>query len=235
MSDVTIVLVHGAFAESASWAGVIPPLVSAGHHVIAAPNELRSLSGDSSSVSSLIRSIEGPVVLAGHAYGGSVITNAARGHGNVRALVYVSGFAPAEGESVADVQGPGSGSTLGETLVAVPLADGSSDLSIRVDRFHEQFAADLTAEEAALLAATQRPVRDVVLTERSGVPAWQSVPSWFLLAGSDRNIPVEVQRFMAERAAPKSVVEIEAASHAVIVSHPTEVAELILTAVAATA
>lgn len=235
MFDLTVVLVHGAFAESASWAAVIPPLRTAGHRVIAVANELRSLSGDAASVSSVIGSLDGPVVLAGHAYGGSVITNAARGHSNVRALVYIAGFAPSEGESVGDVQGPDSGSTLGETLVAVPLGDGTNDLYIDTDQFHEQFAADLPAGQAALLAATQRPVRDVVLGEASGTPSWLSVPSWFLLAGADRNIPVGLQRSMAERAGAKSVVEIEGASHAIPLSHPAAVVEVIQAAIAATA
>lgn len=233
MSDVTVVLVHGAFAESASWSGVIPLLQAAGHRVVAAANGLRSLDGDAAAVSGVVSSIDGPVVLAGHSYGGSVITNAARGHDNVRALVYIAAFAPADGESVGDVQGADSGSTLGETLAPVPLADGTTDLYIRPDRFHEQFAADLSGEQAALMAATQRPARDVVLTDRSGAPAWLTVPSWFLLAGSDRNIPVEVQRFMAERAGAKQIVEVDGASHAIPVAHPDKVAELILAAVAA--
>jgi pimeloyl-ACP methyl ester carboxylesterase len=230
MSDISIVLVHGAFSESAGWAGVIPRLRVAGHRVVAAPNPLRSLSGDAAAVSSLIGSIPGPVVLVGHSYGGSVITNAARGHDNVRALVYVAAFAPVEGESVGDVQGPESGSTLGETLVAVPLGDGTNDLYIRPELFGEQFAADLPLQQADLLAATQRPARDVLLTEGSGTPAWQGLPSWFLLAGKDRNIPVEAQRFMAGRAGAKTVVEIADASHAVALSHPAEVADFILAA-----
>ncbi|WP_436535865.1 alpha/beta fold hydrolase [Actinoplanes sp. HUAS TT8] len=230
MSDSTIVLVHGAFAESTSWAGVIPRLRDAGHRVVAAANPLRGLAGDASSVSSLIGSIDGPVVLVGHSYGGSVITNAARGHDHVRALVYIAGFAPVEGESVGQVQGQDSGSTLGRTLRAVPLADGTNDLYIEPDLFREQFAADLPIAEADLLAATQRPVRDVVLTEGSGTPAWKSVPSWFLLAGADRNIPLGLQRSMAERAGATSIVEVADASHAVLVSHPGEVADLILTA-----
>ncbi|MEV4349327.1 alpha/beta hydrolase [Actinoplanes sp. NPDC049596] len=235
MSDITIILVHGAFSESTNWAGVIPPLRAAGHRVIAAPNHLRSLSGDAASVSSLIGTITGPVVLVGHSYGGSVITNAARGHDNVRALVYIAAFAPVEGESVGDVQGPGSGSTLAETLIAVPLSDGTSDLYIRPELFHQQFAADLPADEADLLAATQRPARDVLLTEGSGTPAWESLPTWFLLAGKDRNIPIAAQRSMAERAGAKKVVEIEHASHAVTLSHPAEITELILDAVDAVA
>jgi pimeloyl-ACP methyl ester carboxylesterase len=233
MSDVTVVLVHGAFAESASWSGVIPLLQAAGHRVVAAPNELRSLAGDAASVSAVVASIDGPVVLAGHSYGGSVITNAARGHDNVRALVYIAAFAPADGESVGDVQGEGSGSTLGETLAPVPLADGTSDLYIRPDRFREQFAADLPEEQAALMAATQRPARDVVLTDKSGTPAWQTRPSWFLLAGADRNIPVKVQRFMAERAGAQQIVEVEGASHAIPVAHPDRVADLIRAAITA--
>ncbi|GAA2908307.1 alpha/beta fold hydrolase [Actinoplanes cyaneus] len=233
MSDTTVVLVHGAFAESASWSGVIALLQAAGHHVIAAPNALRSLSSDSAALSALIASIDGPVVLAGHSYGGSVITNAARGHDHVRALAYIAAFAPVEGESVGDVQGPDSGSTLGSTLTAVRLADGTNDLYIRPELFHEQFAADLPPAQAGLMAATQRPVRDVVLTEASGTPAWQTLPSWFLLAGADHNIPIDVQRFMAARAGARDIVEVGEASHAVLVTHPDQVAALILDAIAA--
>jgi pimeloyl-ACP methyl ester carboxylesterase len=233
LSDVTVVLVHGAFAESASWSGVIALLQAAGHRVIAAPNELRGLSGDAAALADLLASIEGPIVLAGHAYGGSVITNAARDHDNVRALVYIAAFAPVEGESVGDVQGPESGSTLGSTLTAVKRADGTNDLYIRRELFHEQFAADLPQAQAALMAATQRPVRDVVLTEASGAPAWQTVPSWFLLAGADRNIPIDVQRSMAVRAGARGIVEIDGASHAIPIAHPDRVAALIIDAIAA--
>jgi pimeloyl-ACP methyl ester carboxylesterase len=233
MSELTVVFVHGAFAESSSWRGVISEVRRSGHGTVAAANPLRSLSGDAASVSSLLDSIPGPVVLVGHSYGGAVISNAAVGHGNIRALVFVAAFAPLSGESILELSGRLPGSTLGDTLDAVPLGDGSADLYIRQDRFHEQFAADVSAAEAAVLAATQRPLRDVALREGSGPPAWPSLPSWFVFGDGDRNIPVAVHRLMAERAGAKASVELPGASHALTVSRPGEVAQVIISAIAA--
>ncbi len=231
-SRPAVVLVHGAFAESASWDGVIEILQERGYTAIAAPNHLRSLSGDAESVASVLDSIEGPVVLVGHSYGGSVITGAALGRENVRAMVFVAAFAPEEGESIGELSGLYPGSTLGETLKAVPLPDGTTDLYIRQGEYHGQFAADVPAERAALMAATQRPLRDVALNEASGPPAWKDVPSWVVIPGVDKNVPPEVQRFMAERAGAREILEIEGASHAVGVSHPEEVAGVVLAATA---
>lgn len=235
MPDLTVVLVHGAFAESASWSGVISRLQRAGHTVVAAANPLRSLSGDAAFVSSVVGSITGPVVLVGHSYGGAVISNAAAGHGNVRALVFVAAFAPLEGESIFELSGRLPGSTLGDTLAPVPLADGTVDLYIQQDRFHGQFAADVPAADAAVLAAAQRPLRDVALNEGSGIPAWLSLPSWFVFGDADRNIPVEMHRVMAERAGSKGSFELPGASHALTVSRSAEVADVIGAAIAAVA
>src|SRR5689334_22729019 len=141
----TIVLVHGAFAESASWGGVIQRLLDDRYPVIAAPNPLRSLSGDAAVVSSILRTIDGPVVLVGHSYGGAVISNAAVGHDHVKALVFVAGFAPEAGESIGALSGKFPGSTLGETLQEIPLPDGTVDLYIRQEKFRKQFAADVPA------------------------------------------------------------------------------------------
>jgi pimeloyl-ACP methyl ester carboxylesterase len=229
----TIVLVHGAFAESASWGSVIPRLQEQGYTAIAAANPLRSLSGDADTVASLLRSIPGPIVLVGHSYGGAVISGAARNNENVRALVYIAAFAPDEGENAIALSNRFPGGTLGESLRPVPLSDGSTDLYILVDKFHQQFAADVAADKAALMAATQRPVRDVALGEAfAGAPAWKAIPSWFVIAELDRNIPLVVQRFMAERAQAREVIEVQGASHAVGVSRPQEVAESILRAAA---
>jgi pimeloyl-ACP methyl ester carboxylesterase len=227
-SQPTVVLVHGAFAESASWNDVIRRLQDQGYTVIAAANPLRSVAGDAEFVASILESIQGPVVLVGHSYGGCVITNAARD--NVKALVYVAGFAPEEGESAFELSARFPGSTLGETLWTVPLSDGSTDLYIRQEEYHQQFAEDVPAEQTALMAVGQRPVRDVALSEASGPPAWRSIPSWFVFGELDKNIPAAVHRFMAERAQGREVVEIEGASHAVGVSHPQEVADVILRA-----
>ncbi|NJP31935.1 alpha/beta fold hydrolase [Micromonospora thermarum] len=229
----TIVLVHGAFAESASWNGVVERLHRRGYRVVAPANPLRGLHTDAAYVRTVVDSIDGPVVLVGHSYGGAVITNAATGDPDVKALVFVAAFAPEAGESALELSGKFPGSTLGGTLAPVALGDGTSDLYIRQDLFRGQFAADVPAREAALMAATQRPIRDRALTEESGVPAWAGIPSWFLLAGADLNIPVEGQRWMAERADARATVEIRRASHAVGVSQPGPVADLIMRAATA--
>jgi pimeloyl-ACP methyl ester carboxylesterase len=229
-SEPTVVLVHGAFAESASWNDVIRRLHEQGHTTVGAANPLRSVSGDAEFVASILNSIEGPIVLVGHSYGGTVITNAARGNENVKALVFVGAFALEEGESTAELSGHSPGSTLGETLETVPLSDGSTDLYIRQEEYHRQFAADVPHEQAALMAAAQRPIRDVALNEGSGTPAWRSIPSWFVFGELDKNVPVAALRYMAERAGAREVVEIEGASHAVGVSRPEEVADIILRA-----
>ncbi len=143
-SRPAVVLVHGAFAESASWDGVIEILQERDYTAIAAPNHLRSLSGDAESVASVLDSIEGPVVLVGHSYGGSVASNAALGRENVRAMVFVAAFAPEEGESIGGLSGLYPGSTLADTLATVPLPDGTTDLYIRREEYHGQFAADVS-------------------------------------------------------------------------------------------
>jgi pimeloyl-ACP methyl ester carboxylesterase len=222
----TVVLVHGAFAESASWDGVIQRLRDQGYTVIAAANPIRSVSGDAEFVASIFEAVEGPVVAVGHSYGGTVITNALRD--NVKALVYVAGYAPDEGENAGELSARFPGGTLGETLWTVPLSDGSADLYIRQEEYHQQFAEDVPAEQTALMAVSQRPLRDVALNEGSGPPAWKSLPSWFVFGELDKNIPVVLHRFMAERSGAREVVEIEGASHAVGVSHPEEVADVIL-------
>jgi pimeloyl-ACP methyl ester carboxylesterase len=226
----TIVLVHGAFAESSSWNGVIQLLERRGYPVVAAANPLRSLTGDADYLRKVLASIHGPIVLAGHSYGGMVLSNAATGNPNVKALVYVAAFAPEAGESALGLSNKFPGSTLGDTLQSIDLGDGSHDLVIQQDKFRVQFAADVPAPVAALAAATQRPVRDVALSEGAGTPAWHTIPSYFLLTGADKNIPVAAQKFMAERAHARGVVELPHASHSVAVSRPDAVADLIIRA-----
>ena len=215
----TVVLVHGAFADSSSWNGVTRILQKDGYNVVAAANPLRSVSGDAAYVSSVVNNIKGPVVLVGHSYGGQVITNAARDTNNVKSLVYVA---------AADLAGKFPGGTLGQALATpVKLADGSVDLSIDRAKFHQQFAHDVSAEEAALMAAGQRPITEAALTEKSGAPAWKKLPSYFIYGDGDKNIPAQGLRFMAERAGSKHTVVIKGASHVVMVSHPQDVATLI--------
>jgi pimeloyl-ACP methyl ester carboxylesterase len=229
----TVVLVHGAFAESSSWNDVIDSLESAGHSVIAAPNPLRSLAADAASVGDLIRTVEGPVVLVAHSYGGAVISNVPADAGEITGLVYVCGFAPEPGESAFTLAGKFPGSTLGDAVRPVPRSDGTTDLYIIQDRFHEQFCADVPEQLAARMAATQRPATQEALTEPSGErPLWRELPSWFLIGEEDRNIPAELQRFMADRAGSQRTVEIPGASHAIAVSQPEATVELILEAAA---
>ncbi|MDX1993389.1 MAG: alpha/beta hydrolase [bacterium] len=226
----TIVLVHGAFAESSSWHEVISTLLAHDYPVVAAANPLRGLKNDAAELAGLLASIEGPLVLVGHSYGGMLISNAAHGNGQIRALVFVAAFVPDEGETAAQLASRFPGSTLGETLTPVTLADGGTDLYIQPERFHAQFAADVPESHARLMAATQRPVTELALNEPSGAPAWKTVPSWFIWGDGDQNIPPAALRWMAERAGGRELVEVAGASHALAVSRAAVVAELILRA-----
>jgi pimeloyl-ACP methyl ester carboxylesterase len=224
----TVVLVHGAFADSSSWNGVISALQSKGYPVVAAANPLRSVAADAAYVSDVVAGIDGPVVLVGHSYGGLVITAAANGHDNVKSLVYVAAFAPDAGEAAADLAGKFPGSTLGDALAApVKLATGGVDLYIDQGKFHAQFAQDVPADQAALMAVGQRPITEAALTEKSGDPAWKRLPSWFVYGDGDKNIPAAALEFMADRAGSKRTVVVKGASHVVMVSQPDVVADLI--------
>ncbi|MBL7258169.1 alpha/beta fold hydrolase [Paractinoplanes lichenicola] len=224
----TIVLVHGAFAESSSWTGVIKLLKAQDYPVIAVANPLRGVKYDSDYLRATLASVEGDVVLVGHSYGGMVITNAATGVPAVKALVYVGAFAPEQGESAGDLAGKFPGSSLGETLSPVKLPDGGTDLYIKQDLYHHQFAADSPAELAAVLAVTQRPITEGALGEASpGEPAWKSIPSWFLFGSDDLNIPVAALRFMAERAGSRRTVELAGGSHTVAMPEAAQLVELI--------
>lgn len=224
----TIVLVHEAFADSSSWDGVITPLLAQGYPVVAASIPMRSVKGDTDHVAATIKGIDGPVVLVGHSYGGTVITNAGAGNPNVKALVYVAGLAPDEGETSADLAGRFPGNTLGPTLgPPVALPDGGKDLYIRQSEFPEQFAADVPLAQAQRMAVTQRPINEAAFHERSGAPAWKSLPSWFVFGSLDKNIPAAAHAFMAERAGATGIVRIDGASHVVMVSHPDAVVRLI--------
>jgi pimeloyl-ACP methyl ester carboxylesterase len=242
----TIVLVHGAFAESASWAPVIDRLrhhtpVMVTHHeqhfgdVVAVANPLRSVAGDAAYVRDVISSTGTSVVLVGHSYGGIVITEAAAHNDAVVGLVYVAGFAPDHGESALQLSTMFPGSTLADALVAYPVSSGGNELAIRHEAFHQQFAADVPAEQAAVMAATQRPVTEAALSDGlpSDTPAWRALPSWFVFGDQDMNIPVALHRFMAERAGAKVSRELAGTSHALSVSEPDAVAATIHDATAA--
>jgi len=228
----TIVLVHGAFAESASWNGVITRLQSHGVTTVAVANPLRSLAGDAAYVRDVIASIGAPVVLVGHSYGGMVITEAAADNEAVVGLVYVSAFTPDSGQSAFELSTSAPGSTLGDALTAYPVATGGNEFAIRPEAFHQQFAADVPEDVAALMAATQRPVTEAALSEglSTARPAWKSIPSWHVYGAEDRNIPAAVCRAGAERASSRETREIVGASHATPVSHPDIVAEVIAAA-----
>ncbi|GAA4906794.1 pimeloyl-ACP methyl ester carboxylesterase [Nonomuraea thailandensis] len=227
-----VVLVHGAFAESASWNRVIERLHSHGLEAVAVANPLRDVEGDAAYVRDVIAGLGRPVVLAGHSYGGMVISRAAAGDPAVRALVYVAAFAPEQGESAFLLSAKFEGSSLGEALVAYPVASGGNEFRIDPGKFHHQFCADLEAGEAALMAATQRPVTERALRDEPGQePAWRTVPSWFVHGERDLNIPAEALRFMAERAGSRGTREIPGASHALAASQPGAVTETILEAV----
>lgn len=225
----TIILVHGAFADSSSWDGVSARLQKDGYTVIAAANHLRSVKTDADSVARVIKSVTGPIILVGHSYGGSVISAAVQDSTNVKGLVYVAAFAPDAGETAAALSGKFPGGTLGTALSKpIALGNGANDLYIDQAKFRNQFAADVPADKARLMAAGQRPITDVALNEASpAAPAWKTVPSWFVYGKADKNIPAEANAFMAKRANARKTVAVDGASHVVMTSHPEEVAKLI--------
>lgn len=227
----TVVLVHGAFAESSSWNGVIDALQARGFVTIAVANPLRGVASDARYLNGVLDGTAGPVVLVGHSYGGEVISAAAAGSTQVKALVFVAAFAPEVGETAIGLSTRFPGGTLGSALAPpVALPDGNMDLYIRQDRLHEQFAADLPAAQARQMASTQRPITEAALNEPVAGAAWKSIPSWFIYGDADRNIPAAAQEFMAARAGSRRTIAIRGASHVVMMSHPREVADLIVEA-----
>ena len=229
MRPETIVLVHGAFAGSSSWNPVITELQQHGFRVVAAANPLRSLAGDGDYVARLLKSIPGSIVLVGHSYGGEVITVAADGATNVKALVFVSGLAPELGESAASLGSKFPTGTLGETLTKpVPQANGAGDVYIDQGKFWAQFAADVPKAAAMQMAVTQRPITAEALAEASAAaPSWKTIPSFFIYGSLDKNIPPALHAFMAKRANAKEAIEIKGSSHVVMISHAHEVAQMI--------
>ena len=233
--DLTVLLVHGAFAESASWNPVISRLRARSVDVVAAANPLRSVSGDAAYLRDVVAGIGGPVVLVGHSYGGMVITEAAARNDGVVGLVYACAFAPDHGESAFELAGKFPGSTLGDALVASRIPSGGNEFRIRPEVFRQQFVADGTESDAGLMAVTQRPVAEAALVEGlpTDAPAWKRLPSWFVIGDQDRNIPAEAQRFMAGRAGSKGTREVAGGSHAISIGAPDEVTATIVDALEA--
>jgi pimeloyl-ACP methyl ester carboxylesterase len=229
----TIVLVHGAFADSSSWNGVVAELQRDGYAVVAAPNPLRGIASDAAYVAAVVKSQKGPVVLVGHSYGGAVISEAAAGAGNVKGLVYVDAFAPDVGETLGDIGVKFPGAPLGSALAPLPLANGAVDLYVRPDQFGTVFAADVPASAASLAAAEQRPVSQAAFTEKATAAAWKTLPSWHIYGSKDMAIPPPALAFMADRAHAKKTVVVPGGSHVTLISHPHEVAALIETAATA--
>jgi pimeloyl-ACP methyl ester carboxylesterase len=228
----TIVLVHGAFADAESWNGVTTRLIHAGYPVIAPAIPLRDLAGDSAYLASVLATINGPIVLVGHSYGGAVITDAATGNPNVKALVYIAAFALDNDESLADISGTYTNSDLAGALLTrpYPLADGTSgtDLYINPAMFKNVFAKDVSDNLASQMAAAQRPLSVAAFTGKSSEPAWKTIPSWYMVATKDRAIDPAGERAMAARMGAHTIQV--SSSHAVLVSHPATVASFIATA-----
>jgi pimeloyl-ACP methyl ester carboxylesterase len=229
----TVVLVHGAFADASAWSGVIGRLQKDGYPVIAPANPLRSLSGDSAYLASVLAQTPGPLVVVGHSYGGAVITNAAAGNGNVKALVYVDAFIPAVGEKTVDLGGADSELPTAIEFKAFP-PFGASDVEIYVkkDRFRAVFAADVPEKTTAVMWASQRPLAVATGAEPTTAEAWATTPSWALIGRQDRTITPDALRSMATRA-HAHVVEIDS-SHVPMISHPDAVTDLIEKAAEAT-
>ena len=227
----TIVLVHGAFADASGWNGVTERLQDRGYTVLAPANPLRGVSADAAYLKNVLSHVAGPIVLVGHSYGGVAITNAATGNPNVKALVYVAAFVPAQGDTVQTLSTPEGGAQLGPDKLDI-LPDGTPEgleATIKVSAFRDVFAADLPRKLAAVMAASQRPASLVTLGEPSGAPAWASIPSWAVVPTKDHTIGTGNLRTMAKRAKAK-ITEVKGASHVVMVSQPGATADVILRA-----
>lgn len=222
-----IVLVHGAWGDGSAWSRVIPLLEEAGHTVIAVQNPLQSLAGDVENTRHAIDRVDGPTVLAGHSYGGAVISGAAAGRDDVVGLAYIAAWAPDEGETIAGLfeESP----PLESRDHVAP--DAYGDLWLDPDHFHEDFAQDVDDEEARVMAAVQNPIAASIFGEPAGPPAWRDVPSWYQVSTEDHMIPPELERRFAERM-NATTVSLDA-GHASLVSRPREVADMILEAVSA--
>lgn len=233
----TVVLVHGAWADASSWSSEITALEHAGYPVLAPPVPLRSLLGDSANLRRFLTTVKGPIVLVGHSYGGAVITNAATGNPNVKALVYIDAFAPAANQTVFGLTGAGSvlagdPTKLFDLRPYAGAPTGDADIYLKPWVVRQAFAPDLSAQQQDVIAATQRPITFTAGTQKSGVPAWATIPSWYLLGTQDRMITPSAQRSMAIQA-HAHITQVRS-SHVSLISHPAAVDKLIVTAAAAT-
>jgi pimeloyl-ACP methyl ester carboxylesterase len=224
----TVVLVHGAFADASGWASVVERLQRRGYEVIAPPNPLRGVSADAAYIKSILATVKGPIVLVGHSYGGMVITNAAYGDPNVKALVYIAAFAPDRGDTVQSLSAMAPGGMLGPDTLTFRQVPGAVEAHITPSVFHEVFAADVSRSDAAVMAASQRPASLVTLGEPSGPPAWKTIPSWYMVASQDNAIGAANERLMAKHIGA-TTVEVKA-SHVPMITHPHEVTDLVLDA-----
>jgi len=232
----TVVLLHGDWADASGWSDVIKRLQHDGYPVVAPPNPLRSLSGDAAYVRAFLDTLSGPMVLVGHSYGGAVITNAATGDPNVRALVYVDAFMPDEGQTVFQLAGPDSAISADPTTIFnfVPATlppTPTTDLYLKTSVFLRAFANGVPRSKARILAASQRPAT-LAQNEPSGVPAWRTIPAWYLIGTQDHIIPAAAQRAMAEHAGAR--ISSFKAGHLGLVSRPNAVTRVIERAARAT-
>ncbi|XVV16261.1 alpha/beta hydrolase [Actinoplanes sp. CA-131856] len=229
----TVVLVHGAWADASGWNGVTQRLQARGYQVVSPANPLRGVAEDSAYLKSFLSTISGPVVLVGHSYGGAVITNAATGDKNVKSLVYISAYAPAQGETIAQAGAlaGGDNSVLVSHLVKRPYPNSGGYVDTTVDPawFPKLFAADAPLSETRLMATQQRPLSTAAFEGTTGVPAWKSIPAYYMVALDDQTIPPVAEKAMAARAAKGRTVMIHS-SHAAMVAHPAAVTDLILRA-----
>lgn len=229
--DTRVALVHGAFADSSGWSGVIERLQASGIEATAISNPLRGIEEDSAYVASALAQLPGPVLAVGHSYGGAVITNACSMADNVLGMVYVAAFAPDEGERLMDIESGSKDSVLNSVLVQYdyPTISGTeSEFRIDPAHFHDAFAADIDDEESALMAQTQRSVSSLAFSQPTHDPAWRHLPSWAVIATGDKAVGTDVARSMAKRA-KANITEAEG-SHVIMVSRPQIVAEVVLDA-----
>src|SRR5580698_6010522 len=231
-SQPTVVLVHGAFADASGYASVIRQLEAQGVPVRAPMNPLRGLASDAEAIRRYTTTIDGPIVLVGHSYGGAVISQAAPVVKDVQALVYLAAFALDEGETCVSVMEPFPPSLLATTNVPTPYdapgAEGGPDLFIKIENFHEAFCADLSDDVAGPMAVSQRPLAAAAFTEAATAVGWRDLPTWYMVSERDNAIPPDCERFMAKRM--NAVTETVDGSHAAFIAQPDIASGLILKA-----